>query len=137
MLIDDLRCIYYVMLKDLVRSFESLLGKCDCLGAPSDAITIPNSGNPGDPDLKPAGCYDGSLPDSQCEVSCTAEVERKAATCPSDAQGLCNNVETLCSSIGLMADTADLDVDRDGNKDALSFGAMFEMTGARISGVAK
>ena len=125
----------YVLLKDVVGLINNLMNSCDCLDNPTQAITVP-SDDASDPDLKPDGCYDDTLPEEDCEITCKEEVEMKTGDCGDNSPGVCPESGTVCSSIGLMTDTADLDVDGDGNKDALSIGAIFELTGAKIDGIA-
>ena len=132
--VDDGKIGGYILIKDVIWALDRRLSDCNCLGNPSTAIDVPSTST-SEPDLKPDGCYDGSLSGSQCEIECTQTVDSKTSNCGSNAPEICANAGTLCSSIGLLTDTADLDVDGDGNKDALSFGALFEMKGARIVGV--
>ncbi|MFB6350787.1 MAG: hypothetical protein ABEN55_00855 [Bradymonadaceae bacterium] len=120
----------YVLLKDVVTLLNNLLTPCDCLGNPEAAIQYPGTSS-GDPDLFPDNCSG-----QECQLTCTEMVEQRASECGAGSGVICEETERICSTVGGLVQLADLDSDSDGRVDALSIGAMFEMTGAKIEGVA-
>ena len=125
----------YVLMKDVIGLVNDLFENCDCLENPKMAITYPNT-DPMDPDLKPNKCLDedNEPKEGECEVACSMDVNNKASMC-SGAGGLCEQAGTVCGFVGAFTNTADLDVDGDGQLDAVSIGALFEATGAKIQGI--
>jgi hypothetical protein len=125
----------YVLLEDIVGLLNNLLEPCNCLDTPLKAIQYPGTPE-GDPDLFPDGCATGEAPDEDCELTCADMVEQQADQCGGSSGLVCEDTDQICSFIGGLPDLADLDSDNDGQLDALSIGAIFEMKGARIGGVA-
>jgi hypothetical protein len=125
----------YVLLKDIVDLVNNLLEPCDCLDNPPKAIQYPGTSE-GDPDLFPDECVTGDAPAGECELTCAEMVEQQADQCGGSSGLVCEDAGQICSFIGGLPDLADLDSDNDGQIDALSIGAIFEMKGARIAGVA-
>ncbi|MFB6262426.1 MAG: hypothetical protein ABEL76_02195 [Bradymonadaceae bacterium] len=122
----------YVLLRDLYGLFDQLYSQCACLDFPKDVFTVPNpSGS--DPDICPGGLTAGS-----CEVSCTASAKQKASACSKKEDGsICGNLTRACNAADLIKNRADLDVDCDGVKDAISLGAFIEASGGVIRGVSE
>lgn len=120
----------YVLLKDLIGLLNNLFTSCECLDNPEESITYPLM-EADDPDVIPADC------DSEdCQVACVDEVDGKTGDCGgSSANAVCENSGIICGVVGNLTDVADLDVDGDGTPDALSIGALFDATGAQITGV--
>jgi len=119
----------YVLLKDVVALLNNLLTPCGCLGNPEVAIRYPGTSE-GDPDLFPDNCS------GDCALTCTEMVRNQADDCGPNSGLICRQTDQICSTVGGLVQLADLDSDNDGQLDALSIGALFEMTGARIAGVA-
>lgn len=121
----------YVLLADVVTLLNNLLAPCDCLDNPERAIRYPGTSEEGDPDLFPDDCSGGN-----CELTCADMVRQKADNCGAGSGLICEDTDRICSTVGGLVDLADLDSDNDGQLDALSIGAIFEMKGADIAGVA-
>lgn len=124
----------YVLIRDLIELLNGIVGHCDCLGRPERAVTYPND-DPADPDYTTQACASGSAAEDRCRVECRdslVDLDR----CSQLSNMACGRFPEFCLVVDTLADRADLDTDGDGVPDALSFGAVYEMTGARLDGIA-
>ena len=142
--IEDGKLGGYVRLRDVVTSINGVLENCGCLNNPDPSsnpvLSIPNE-NTDDPDLCPS-----SNPNCDQPIACSTDQEsgKEFSTladnqCSEKEDGqVCTLVSDVCglNPGQLLKDQTDLDTDGDGYPDAVSIGAVFDMTGATIDGIA-
>ena len=134
----------YVRLRDVADSVNGILQNCGCLNNPnpqSNPVLEVENSNTDDPDLCPP-----SKPDCDEPLTCGTDSEsgKEFATlsennCSEDEDGqVCTFVSDVCglNPGQILKGQTDLDTDGDGTPDAVSIGAIFEMTGAQIQGAA-
>jgi hypothetical protein len=125
----------YVLVRDMLDLLNGLVSNCGCLGRPDEAVTYPLQGSSGDPDYVGPECAGRSNSNGACRVQCKPTFTG-LDRCSSLSNVVCRRFSEFCLIVDAVARRADLDTDGDGRLDALSFGAIYEMTGARIDGVA-
>ncbi len=131
----------YVLMKDVIGLINELLGECDCLNNPDEAMVRGDgeslTENLDEPDLFPEACTRENPPDSdECEIQCTDQVQSNTGECGSGSGTVCEVASILCNVTSTLTNVRDLDVDGDGQLDAASIGAIFEASGANIEGIA-
>jgi hypothetical protein len=125
----------YVLMKDVLGLINNLFSECGCLNNPDQAIVGYDTSSD-DPDLFPDECAKENPPEGECSLSCTDEVQSNTDSCGSGSDEICKQAGTLCGATSLLSTARDLDVDGDGQLDAVSIGAIFEAAGANIEGIA-
>ncbi len=123
----------YVLVRDLIDLLNAVVGHCDCLGNPGRAVTYPGQESD-DVDYTTEACERGTAPSEECRVRCKPRLV-DLDQCSQISNLACGRFPEFCLIVDNLAGRADLDVDGDGQLDALSFGAIYEMTGAQIGGV--
>lgn len=134
LVIEEGRIGGYILIRDLLDLLNGIVGHCNCLGRPDRALTYPTQDSD-DPDYTTRACQQGTAPDEECRVQCKPELV-DLDRCSQIDNMACGRFPEFCLIVDSLTGRADLDTDGDGQLDALSFGAIYEMTGARIDGVA-